>query len=124
MGLLNLKKVKPGMELADDLVSHLGVLLLRKGRKLTDKNILLLEAWGINEINIVGEEEVITQEEQIFSDALRERIALIDKELDNKFSRFPVDDELMLQIKKAVRKIKIEELKDATSVPCIRDKGR
>jgi len=111
MALLNLKKVKPGMELAEDLVSHLGVLLLKKGRKLTDKNILLLEAWGITEINIVGEEESEPQQEALVSEAMSRQIAVIDKELDYKFSRFPASDELMLQLKNSVRKMKIEELK-------------
>lgn len=109
MGLVSLSSVKPGMELAEDIFSHLGALLLKKERVLTEKNILLLEAWGITEADVKGVEEP-TIKEQMLPDVLRQKIALLDKELDKKFSLFSEDDKIMAQIKKSVRKIKTEEI--------------
>jgi hypothetical protein len=45
----------PGMNLAEDVVTSTGQLLLKKGHALAFNHIRLFKQWGIEEIKIAGE---------------------------------------------------------------------
>ncbi len=109
MGLVELSLVNPGMVLAKSVYSHSGVILLKDGRTLGEKDLLLLEAWGVTEVDIQGTDG--TQgKEQVLSEILsEEELSALDAKLDKKFSK-QQENEVIIELKKVIRKIKIEEI--------------
>ncbi|MDD5528789.1 MAG: hypothetical protein PHX21_02025 [bacterium] len=118
MGLIELDKIEPGMVLAKPVYSHLGALLLKEGKTLTEKELLILESWKIKEIDIEGVESS-ENKDQMFSGQLgKDEIDKIEAEIDAKFSSVPQDNmehpdmavKVMMEIKKIVKTIKVESL--------------
>ena len=109
MGLVELSLVKPGMVLEKSVYSHSGVILLKDGRSLGEKDLLLLEAWGVTEVDIQGIAGV-QEKEQVLSEILNEEeLSALDVKLDKKFSN-QQENEIIIELKKVIRKIKIEEI--------------
>ncbi len=112
MGVTELNSVKPDMVLAKPVHSHSGVLLLKEGKSLKEKDLLLLEAWGVKEVDIEGIDVAQSQEQALSQILSKEEISALDAELDKKFSNQP-ESEITTEIKKAMRRIKIEEIVEA-----------
>jgi HD-like signal output (HDOD) protein len=54
MGTIRLKKLKPGMMLADDVRDVKGRLLLARGKPIGPEHIRIFKIWGIPQIEIMG----------------------------------------------------------------------
>jgi HD-like signal output (HDOD) protein len=54
MGTIRLKKLKPGMMLADDVRDVKGRLLLARGKPIGPEHIRIFKIWGIPQIEILG----------------------------------------------------------------------
>lgn len=54
MGILRIDQVNSGMVLAANVRAPNGRLLIASGRELTERQLLVLRTWGIQEIDIVG----------------------------------------------------------------------
>ena len=55
MVIVDAKKLKVGMVLAQPVFNLDGLLLLKEGTELTEKNILVLKSWGVTATRIEGE---------------------------------------------------------------------
>lgn len=49
-------KLEPGMQVASDIMNVNNMLLMAKGSLLAARSIRLLKTWGIEAVNIVGDE--------------------------------------------------------------------
>ena len=54
MGKILLEALKPGMNLAGDVIERSGRVLLRAGTEITDKHLDILRKWGVTEVDTVG----------------------------------------------------------------------
>jgi len=54
MGTIRLKKLKPGMVLADDVRDTKGRLLLARGKPIGPEHIRIFKIWGIPQIEVIG----------------------------------------------------------------------
>lgn len=54
MGRISIDNVRSGITLAQDAYTFRKQLLLHRGTVLTDKNIELMKAWGVSEIDTEG----------------------------------------------------------------------
>ncbi len=54
MRILSLKKLKPGMILAEPVINFQGVLLLGPGVELSAKNIHIFKSWGVKQVSVKG----------------------------------------------------------------------
>jgi hypothetical protein len=63
MGILNFEDLQPGMVLADDIKDRNGMVLLGRGRQVTEKDLRTLMMWGVTEADVDGidREEVISR---------------------------------------------------------------
>jgi HD-like signal output (HDOD) protein len=57
MGTIRLKKVKPGMVLADDVRDVKGRLLLARGKPIGPEHIRIFKIWGIPQLEVVGAQD-------------------------------------------------------------------
>lgn len=57
MGTIRLKKVKPGMVLADDVRDVKGRLLLARGKPIGPEHIRIFKIWGIPQLEVLGAQE-------------------------------------------------------------------
>jgi hypothetical protein len=57
MGSINVEQVREGMELAADVADGNGQLLAREGTVVSDSLLRLFKMWGVNTVEVVGEEE-------------------------------------------------------------------
>lgn len=69
MGIISVDSVKPGMVLAEKVLTPKNMMLLPEGVTITEGHMVTFKTWGITEVNIVGEgadEEgaVMTEEER------------------------------------------------------------
>ncbi len=55
MRALGLGELKPGMTLAESVNDMQGMLLLKEGVALTEKSILMLKSWGVDNALVEGE---------------------------------------------------------------------
>ncbi|MDD2890770.1 MAG: hypothetical protein PHE49_09075 [bacterium] len=110
MGLIELDKIEPGMVLAKPVYSHLGALLLKEGKKLTERELLILESWKIKEIDVEGVESSESKDKAVSDQLEKEELDKIEAEIETKFSSIPKDNSLMMEIKKIVKAIKVESL--------------
>jgi hypothetical protein len=110
MGLIELDKIEPGMVLAKPVYSHLGALLLKEGKKLTERELLLLESWKIKEIDVEGLESSESKDQAISEKLEKDELDKIETEIETKFSSIPQNNNVMMEIKKIVKTIKIESL--------------
>ncbi len=86
--------MKPGMRLADPVNDMQGMLLLKEGVALTEKSILMLKSWGVDNVLVEGEPE--EGDEEGAPDA--REMAAIDQGLKVKFgalAKNPVMAEIM-----------------------------
>jgi hypothetical protein len=51
---LELKDLKPGMALAETVRNSQGVTLLPRGKRLDERNIRIMKAWGVGRIRVEG----------------------------------------------------------------------
>lgn len=84
MGTISVEKVKPGMVLADKVMTPKKMMLLPEGAELTVAHLITFQTWGITEVNIVGESGAdegaeMTPEER---EALRNELKVIFKHND------------------------------------------
>ncbi|MCH2206960.1 MAG: hypothetical protein MK132_13970 [Lentisphaerales bacterium] len=84
MGLINVEKVKPGMVLAEKVMTPKKMMLLPEGIELTAAHLITFQTWGVTEVNIVGEAGVdegsdMTPEEK---EALEKELKIIFKHND------------------------------------------
>ena len=110
MGLVNVSDLKDGMVVLNPVSNKHGNVLLKKGDKLTEKNMVLLKSWGITEVDIESSDRL--HAEGIANDALSpEIIESIDKEVEGIFPEFddnPLMEKLLVIIKKAKMKSAVE----------------
>jgi HD-like signal output (HDOD) protein len=57
MATVRIKKLKPGMVLADDVYDIKGRLLMPRGKPIGPEHIRILKIWGIPQVDIVGASE-------------------------------------------------------------------
>ena len=88
-----LKEVKSGMVLATPVSNLQGVLLLKNGTVLNEKNILMLKSWGVVEVCLEGEPKIENEIRHFSEDRRKE----IEKELERRFSG-TLDNDVMVEI--------------------------
>ncbi len=94
MVIVDAKKLKMGMVLAQPVFNSEGLLLLREGIKLSEKNIIVLKSWGVAKVSIQGEENNTGRKEL---EEWEKVTASIEKATRIKFSG-TTHDELMSEI--------------------------
>ena len=52
MGKIKIDDVRLGMVLADDVKNHRGLVLLRTGDRITQKDLRIFRMWGITEVDV------------------------------------------------------------------------
>jgi len=109
MGRLSIDHVQPGMILAKDAHTFRKQLLLPTGTALSDKNIEMMKAWGVSEVDTEGCAEPSLEEVEA---QLREipALAAANVALDHRFSDVR-DDAMMKEILTIVKKQLLEEHK-------------
>jgi hypothetical protein len=106
MGRLSIDHVQPGMLLAKDAYTFRKQLLLRSGTILCDKNIELMRAWGVSEVDTEGCSEP-TLEDVDRSLGQIPALAAANLAIDNRFSKVK-DDAMMREILTIVKKQLLE----------------
>lgn len=103
MGILNINDIKEGMELAEDIVNLNGMVVLKAGSIITERYIQALMAWGIAEANIRGVEKEGLGEPSLEA-VDPEVIARIDKDLTYLFQKTDLENPIVAEIYRLVRK--------------------
>ncbi len=103
MGVLNINDIEEGMELAEDIVNLNGRILLKAGFIITERHIQALRAWGIAEANIRGVERDNLDEPSLEA-VDPEEIARIDQDLTYLFRKMDLEDPIVAELYRLVRK--------------------
>lgn len=107
MGTLNINDIEIGMELAEDVTNFNGTILLKVGAIITEKHLMAFKVWGITEANIEGVEE--SKFDELFAvDA--ETNAMMDQELAYIFQKNDMEDPVIAEIYRLVKKRRISLL--------------
>ena len=109
MGVLNINDIGEGMELAEDIVNFNGRMLLKAGFIITERHLQALRAWGIAEANIQGVEEDSLDEGSLAA-VDPEVIARIDQDLTYLFQKTDLENPIVAEIYRLVRKKDIMRL--------------
>jgi riboflavin biosynthesis pyrimidine reductase len=96
---LELKDLKPGMVLAEQVRNSQGVTLLTRGKILDERNIRIMKAWGVGRIWVEGGAETEGSE----SASAEKDAELIEAALRAKFAG-NTDDPVMEAIMKTAGK--------------------
>lgn len=72
MGLIRLEQAQPGMELAADAMDRNGQLLAKAGKELSEKELRLFKMWGVREVDIVGSDDLVEEEQNSVQDLVVE----------------------------------------------------
>ena len=100
-----LTQLKPGMVISKDVQNFQGLLLLKEGTVLTEKNIKVLKSWGVTSVEIDGDGE---KNRQKISDSPADLKSAIEKEMKERFSN-ALDHPVMEEVMKIATEIKIEK---------------
>jgi hypothetical protein len=107
MGRLSIDHVQPGMTLAKDAYTFRKQLLLPTGTVLNDKNIEMMKAWGVSEVDTEGcSEPDLAEVERRISQA--PALAAANVMLDHRFSAVK-SDSMMREILTIAKKQLLEE---------------
>jgi len=106
MGTLNINDIQIGMELAENVTNFNGTILLKAGAIITEKHLMALKAWGIREAKIEGIEES-NMDEPALSAVDAEANAMIDHELAYIFQKNDMQNPVIAEIHRLVKKRKI-----------------
>ena len=109
MGTLNINEIEIGMELAEDVTNFNGIVLLKAGAIITEKHLMALKAWGITEANIEGVDES-NFDEPALSAVDAETNAMIDQELAYIFQKNDMEDPVIAEIYRLMKKRRISLL--------------
>lgn len=77
MPLIKLKQLQAGQQLSKDVLNRHGRLLLKAGTLIEGKHLEILRAWGVVELDIVGDSEEHDEVDVSFATlptAVRERL--------------------------------------------------
>ncbi|MBE9545861.1 MAG: hypothetical protein IMF10_00025 [Proteobacteria bacterium] len=112
MGALNINDIKVGMVLAQDVRNKHGIILLKEGRILAERDITVLKTWGITEVSIkdVDRDQVVKEEMEALPNDVVESI---EKELDELFPPLG-DNPVMEEIYRIVKKFRFKEALEQT----------
>ena len=107
MGVLNIDDLKGGMVLEDDILNKHGNMLMKKGNTLSEQNIMVLKAWGVTEVSVVGvdQNQVDLEEMQTLP---AEVIESIENEL-RMFFPYIGGDLVMEEIYRVVKKFRLKK---------------
>ena len=107
MGRLSIDHVQPGMILAKDAYTFRKQLLLPSGTLLNDKNIDMMKAWGVSEVDTDGcsEPDLAEVERRI---AQTPALTAANVVLDHRFSAVR-EDPMMMEILTIAKKQLLEE---------------
>ncbi len=72
MGLLRLEQARPGMQLTSDVVDRNGQLLAKAGNELTEKELRLFKIWGVQGVNVAGDDDANQQLQNTAQDSVIE----------------------------------------------------
>ncbi len=109
MGILNINDIQAGMVLEECVVNFQGTTLIDAGIALTEKHLMALKAWGVTEAKIVGISPTSLEEKG--PDLIDEETkGLIERELANLFQKTNMEDPLIVEIYRLVKKRKIHSL--------------
>ena len=75
MAQIPVEQLKPGMEVAEDVLNVNGMLLLAGGATLNEQSIRVLKMWGVKVLKVAGGDDQVPEEAVIEApegDALRE----------------------------------------------------
>ena len=103
MGVLNINDIGEGMELAEDIVNLNGRILFKAGCTITERHIQALRAWGIAEANIRGVERDNSDEPSLAA-VDPEEIARIDQDLTYLFRKTDLENPIVAELYRLVRK--------------------
>lgn len=109
MGILNIDDIEIGMELAEDVTNFNGTILLKVGTIITEKYLMAFKVWGITEANIEGVEESNFDEPDL-SAVDAETNAMMDQELAYIFQKNDMEDPVIAEIYRLVKKRRISLL--------------
>lgn len=107
MGALNINDIKAGMVLAEDVRNRHGIILLKKGRILSERDITVLKTWGITgaDIKDIDRDQVVKEEMKALPNDVVESI---EKKLNEFFPPFG-DNPVMEEIYRIVKKLRLKE---------------
>ena len=109
MGVLHIQHIRPGMELAEDIVSFTGATLLKSGAVLTERHLNAFEMWGITEADIKGIDD--ENAEEMHHDHLHPEITqTVESELDRLFQKTDLKDPVTAELYRIRKKIKLKAL--------------
>lgn len=106
---MNINDIKQGMELGENIVNFEGTILLKAGARITEKHLEALQMWGITEANIIGVEKDRLAEPSMPA-VNPEVIARIDKELADHFQKTDLNNPIISEIYKLVKKMRLRRL--------------
>ena len=106
MGVLSLAELRPGMVLEQSLFTSRGVMLLPRGTRLARKHLALLKHWDVREAQVEGAGRAPAGDAA--ADLDPHLLAAIGRALNEKFA-LNDSDEIMLEVKRIVRKMTLHE---------------
>ena len=107
MGVLHINDIKEGMVLAGDITNRHGNVLLKEGRPLSAKDILILKTWGITEIDVAGVDRDKVEQREMES-LTPEVLEKIEGELAGLFPEY-ADNPIMQELYRIARKFKLKD---------------
>ena len=107
MGVLHIHDIKEGMVLAADITNRHGNVLLKQGRTLSAKDILILKTWGVTEIDVAGVDRDKVEQKEMES-LTPEVLEKIERELAGLFPEV-AGNPIMQELYRIARKFKYRE---------------
>jgi hypothetical protein len=86
MTVIRISQVKTGQDVATDVKDRSGRVLLTAGTVLTEKNIKIIKAWGVVDVDVTGvEPSTIEEESELLRNISDDKLHSIELELSSRF---------------------------------------
>jgi hypothetical protein len=91
-----LENLNPEMVVAEDVLNFQGLILLKKGTEISEKQIRMLKSWGVTEVGISGEN---IEPREVPIGSMGDIKEEVEKKMNEKFKKV-TEDPILWEIKR------------------------
>ncbi|TVM15389.1 HDOD domain-containing protein [Oceanidesulfovibrio indonesiensis] len=111
MGIVSIAALRPGMELASDILDSNGRKIISEGTIMSDKHLRILKIWGVTEADVKG----VDQEEENQKDLSQIDPQLVEATREYLLARFVYDDVTLRPVKEMLSFLLLRKARELES---------
>jgi hypothetical protein len=102
MPIVSIDKLAAGQQTTEDVLSPQGMLICKAGQTISEKHLKAFKAWGVTEVNVVGQDSQEEMEGDLDNMAEEMSSPEVMEEIERLFSKTDLNDPVIAELHQLV----------------------